>query len=206
MKTKEQIEHELIEKAKQDAEKAIALAKEKADKLFKEQQKEEEEKRSVKEFLNGFPLITGRKWYTGVDDGIQTFFSKAIGTDTDGVELRISFYLNLWISEGYCHIDQDKYSSTRNRSAGYLGQLMWMCGDLQMDYDDQESEDGGSHKNFLLDYAKKAIPEMAELEKECKRLLKEIKKWDDEKLEMLESLLEEVCKVESYKTQPGSRK
>jgi hypothetical protein len=47
---------------------------------------------------------------------------------------------------------------------------------------------------------------MAELEKECKRLLKEIKKWDDEKLEMLESLLEEVCKVESYKTQPGSRK
>ena len=207
MKTKEQIEQELVEAAKKKAEKEIALAKKKAEELFEEQNEEIRERKELEGFLrNKFPNIVSRKWWTGIDDGIQTFFSKSIGTDTDGVELRISFYLNLWISEGYCFIEQDNYSNERNRSCGYLGQLMYMCGGLQKDYDDAESEDGGAHKDILLSEAKKAIPEMDMVYKECKQLLKEIKNWDNDRQKLLEKVLDEICGVESYKNQKGARK
>lgn len=207
MKTKEQIEQELVEAAQKKAEQEIALAKKRAEEIFEKQNEELKKRQEMESFLRSkFPNIVSRKWWTGVDDGIQTFFSKPIGTDTDGVDLRISFYLNLWISEGYCFIEQDNYSKERNRSCGYLGQLMYMCGDLQKTYDDGESEDGGSHKDTLVSEAVKAIPEMDMVYKECKQLLKQIKNWDDDRQELLEEVLEKTCGVDHYSKQKGAKK
>lgn len=176
---------------------AIDNAKKLAESQFQELSQKEEMRKKVVEFIKGYPTITNRKWWDGFDDGMHTYFFKTLGVDTDGVNIRLAFYLLFWPSQERLHIESDTYSKYTNPSCGFIGQLLHYCGDLQMDYDDHE--DGtGEHKSVLREYAYEAFPEMAALEKECQRMIDDIKGWSEEEKEVLAEVLNEVCQVRNF--------
>lgn len=188
---KKQLEERLINEA-------IDKAKKDAEAKFKALSRKEEMRKKVMAFLDGYPMITSRKWFTGIDDGIHTYFYKTLGVDTDGVAIRIAFYLLFWVLEERVYIESDSYSQHANPSCGFLGQLLHYCGDLQEDYDDAENGTG-EYKSTLRQYAYKTFPEMKALKNECKRMIKEVKGWSEEEKEILDEVLDEVCQVKDYK-------
>ncbi len=177
---------------------AIQKAKENAETQFQELSRKEELRKKMVDFLKGYPLITSRKWWDGIDDGMHTYFFKTLGVDTDGVNIRLTFYLLFWPTEGRLHIESDSYSKFRNPSRGFIGQLLHCCGDLQEDYDDNEYGTG-EHKHTLRKYAYKTFPEMKALENECQKMIDDIKGWTEEEQEALEAALNGVCDVKNYK-------
>lgn len=183
----ERLVNEAIDKAKKDAEVQ-----------FEELSRKEEIRKKAVTFLNGYPLITSRKWFDGIDDGMHTYFYKTLGVDTDGVNIRIAFYLLFWASEKRLYIESDSYSKHANPSCGFIGQLLHYCGDLQEDYDDNENGTG-EHKGTLRKYVRRTFPEMKALENECERMIKDIKDWPQADKEVLDDVLNEICQVKNYK-------
>ncbi len=197
MMTKEGLRAQMLEEASKKAKENLAKIDAEVEARFLELQEQETLKKEVQDFAKSFPLITLRKWWSGIDDGMHTYFYKETGgVDTDGQKIRLAFFLLFWASDERLYVETDTYSKHQNPSCGYIGQIMHHYGHLQMSYD--ETENGDEDRSFLKKYLRSAFPEMEDLEKECKRMLKEVKSWSEEKKEMLDEVLDELCRVEPY--------
>lgn len=186
MTSKEELKAKLVKEAVEKAEKE-------AEERYEKMQEEEAVKNEVKEFLKGFPLIMGRKWWDGFDDGIHTYFYKTMGfSDTDGVGVRLAFFLLFDISRELVYVEHDTYSRHRNPSCGYIGQVLHASGGIQPSYE----EEGNEH---LLKYVYPVFLDMKPLQDECERMIKETGSWDDEKQCALQDVMNELLDVKNYK-------
>ena len=185
MMNKEELKAQMVKEA-------IANAEKKADEEFERLNKKRQEREEVLAFAKTFPLITSRKWWEGIDDGMHTYFYKDMGfADTDGEPVRLAFYLMFWASEERVYIEADTYSKHQNESCGYIGQVLHNYGNIQPSYDEEGNEG-------MLPHLYSFFPDMKPLEDECNRMLKEVENWSEDRLEILDDVLNELCRVEHY--------